>query len=307
MSNPFTKEDAMLTAPTLEPLHTLRLTAMAAAWTAQPQHAELSALSFDERFALLVDAEWRARENTRLTRALQEAKFKLPHTCLEAIDYPDLNGRVMRQYQASRRELFGRLDRPALRPLPAEAFISGEWKTARVNLDYHVELHRHDDSVPFPLVHEVIDARLTATTVECFHRGQRVAAHLRDDTPGRHTTPPAHMPKAHQRHLEWTPSRLTEWAGRIGPQTQALVAAILADRPHPEQGDRSCLGLLRLGRRYGEARLEAACARAVAVGARSSRHVDSILKHGLEHLPLRAAAPSPAGPAAAHVLVDRAR
>jgi transposase len=214
----------------------------------------------------------------------------------------DLNGRVMRQYQASRRELFERLDRPALRPLPAEPFVYGEWKTARVNIDYHVELHRHYYSVPFALVHEVVDARLTATTVECFHKGQRVAAHVRDDTPGRHTTHPAHMPKAHQHHLEWTPSRLTDWAGRIGAQTRALVAAILADRPHPEQGYRSCLGLLRLGRRYGDARLEAACARALAVGARSYRHVDSILKHGLERLPLpEAAVPSQPGPVHEHL------
>jgi transposase len=214
----------------------------------------------------------------------------------------DLNGRVMRQYQASRRELFERLDRPALRPLPAEPFVYGEWKTARVNIDYHVELHRHYYSVPFPLVHEVVDARLTATTVECFHKGQRVAAHARDDTPGRHTTCPAHMPKAHQHHLEWTPSRLTDWAGRIGAQTRALVAAILADRPHPEQGYRSCLGLLRLGRRYGEARLEAACARALVVGARSYRHVDSILKHSLERLPLpEAAVPSRPAPVHEHL------
>ncbi|HEX9408794.1 MAG TPA: IS21 family transposase, partial [Methylomirabilota bacterium] len=119
---------------------------------------------------------------------------------------------------------------------------------------------------------------------ECFHRGQRVAAHVRSHLRGRHTTDPAHMPKAHQRHLEWTPSRLTTWARTIGPQTAALVQAILVDRPHPEQGYRSCLGLLRLGKRYGELRLEAACARAVAVGARSYRHVDSMLKHGLDRL-----------------------
>ncbi len=214
----------------------------------------------------------------------------------------DLNGRVMRQYQASRWELFERLDRPALRPLPAEPFVYGEWKTARVNIDYHVELHRHYYSVPFVLIHEAVDVRLTTTTVECFHKGQRVAAHVRDDTPGRHTTNPAHMPKAHQHHLEWTPSRLADWAGRIGAQTRALVAAILADRPHPEQGYRSCLGLLRLGRRYGEARLEAACARALAVGARSYRHVDSILKHGLERLPLpEVAAPSQSTPVHEHL------
>ena len=192
----------------------------------------------------------------------------------------------MRLYRASRRELFERLDRPALRPLPAEAFIIGEWHyDARVNIDYHVELHGHYYSVPHPLSHELVDARLTVTTVELFHRGQRVATHVRSHLRGRHTTDPAHMPKAHQHHLEWTPSRFITWAGTIGPQTAALVEAILADRPHPEQGYRSCLGILRLANRDGHPRLEAACARAVAVGARSYRHVDSILKHGLDRLP----------------------
>jgi len=197
----------------------------------------------------------------------------------------DLNARRMRLYGASRRELFERLDQPALRPLPAEPFVYGEWIKARVNIDYHVEVHHHYYSVPYDLAHEVVEIRVSATTVEALHRGQRVAAHPRDDTRGRHTTNPAHMPKAHQHHLEWTPSRLIQWAATIGPQTAALVAAILADRPHPEQGYRSCLGLLRLSRRDGAARLEAACARAVAVGARSYRHVDSILKHGLDRLP----------------------
>src|SRR5262249_13233118 len=121
---------------------------------------------------------------------------------------------------------------------------------------------------------------------ELFHRGQRVAVHLRSVVRGTHSTTPAHMPKAHQRHLEWTPSRIIDWARTIGPQTAALAEAILADRPHPEQGYRSCLGILRLANRCGGAGLEAACARALAAGARSSRHVDSILKHGLEQLPL---------------------
>ncbi len=208
----------------------------------------------------------------------------------------DLNGRRMRRYQASRRELFERLDQPALRPLPAEPFVYGEWKVARVNIDYHVELHGHYYSVPHPLVHEALDVRVTATTVEVFQRGRRVAAHRRDDTRGRHTTDPAHMPQAHQRHRDWSPSRLVDWARTVGPETAALVAAILADRPHPEQGYRSCLGILRLARRYGAARLEAACARARAVGARSYRHVDSILKHGLDRVALPAAAPPPPPP-----------
>jgi transposase len=171
-----------------------------------------------------------------------------------------------------------------------------------VNIDYHVELHGHYYSVPHPLSHELVDARLTVTTVELFHRGQRVATHVRSHLRGRHTTDPAHMPKAHQHHLDWTPSRFITWAGTIGPQTAALVEAILADRPHPEQGYRSCLGILRLAKRDGDTRLEAACARAVAVGARSYRHVDSILKHGLDRLP-RLGAPPPLPRIPAHTQI----
>jgi transposase len=198
-----------------------------------------------------------------------------------------LNAKVMRVYQASRRDLFTQLDQPALRPLPAEPFIFGEWIIdARVNIDYHIDVHGHYYSVPYQLLHELVDARRTATIVEIFHRGQRVAAHVRDDRRGRHTTDPAHMPKAHREHLEWSPSRLIDWARTIGPQTAALVEAILADRPHPEQGYRSCLGILRLAKGYGVERLEAACARAGAAHARSYRHVDAILKHGLDRLPL---------------------
>jgi transposase len=215
----------------------------------------------------------------------------------------DLNARPMRLYRASRRELFERLDQPALRPLPGEGFVYSEWKiAARVNIDYHIELHGHYYSVPCALLHEHVDACLTATTVEIFHRGQRVAAHRRSTVRGHHTTDPAHMPKAHQHHLEWSPSRLIDWARTIGPQTAALVQAILADRPHPEQGYRSCLGILRLAKRYGPERLEAACVRAVAVEARSYRHVDSILKHGLDRLAPFAAWPQlPLTPVHEHV------
>jgi transposase len=214
----------------------------------------------------------------------------------------DLNARRMRLYGASRRALFERLDQPALRALPPEPFVYGEWVKARVNIDYHVEIHRHYYSVPYELTHEVLDVRVSATSVEAFQRGQRMAAHARDDTPGRHTTNPAHMPKAHQQHLEWTPSRLIRWAATIGPQTAALVEVILADRPHPEQGYRSCLGLLRLSRRVGMERLEAACARALAGGARSYRHVDAILKHGLDRLPpLAPVAPLPLAPVHEHL------
>ena len=195
----------------------------------------------------------------------------------------------MRVYRASRRELFGRFDRPALRPLPPERFVYAEWKRARVNVDYHVELAGHYYSVPHALVHEEVELRFSGGTVEVFHRGQRVASHARSARRGTHTTQPEHMPQAHRQHLEWTPSRFIRWGAAIGPATGGLVESILRERPHPEQGYRSCLGILRLERRYGRERLEAACGRALAVRARSYRDVDAILKHGLDRLPLLAA------------------
>jgi transposase len=197
----------------------------------------------------------------------------------------DLNARRMRHYGASRRELFERYDRPWLRPLPPEAFIYGEWKRATVNVDYHINVEHHLYSVPHALVHDEIEARVTATTVEIFRHGERVTSHLRSHQRGGYTTKREHMPKAHQKHLEWPPSRLLEWAGTIGPNTRALATAILESRPHPEQGYRSCLGILRLAKQHGHDRLEAAAARSLAVGARSYRHVESILKHGLDRLP----------------------
>jgi transposase len=212
----------------------------------------------------------------------------------------DLNERTMRRYGASRRALFERLDEPALRPLPAERFVYADWKRCRVNVDYHVEVDHHFYSVPHALIHEVVEARYSAMTVEVFHRGQRVASHRRSVERGRHTTASEHMPKAHQKHLEWSPSRIVSWAQTIGPQTAALATAILDERRHPEQGYRSCLGILRLGKRYGNDRLEAACARALLVGARSYRHVDSILKAGLDRLPPVTDTASPTEDAVAH-------
>jgi transposase len=212
----------------------------------------------------------------------------------------DLNARPMKGYGgASRRALFDRFDRPALQPLPSDRYVHAEWRHARVNIDYHVEVDRHYYSVPHALIHTAVEIRLTATTVDVLLRGARVWLHVRSFLAGRHTTIPAHMPKAHRAHLEWSPSRLIRWGATIGRHTEALVTTILEHRPHPEQGYRSCLGLLRLAKQHGPERLDAACARAVAAGARSYRHVESILKHGLDRLPLDAA-PAPPNPRPPH-------
>ena len=202
----------------------------------------------------------------------------------------ELNERPMRVYGKSRRELFEQLDKSALGALPEKRFACGEWKRVTVNIDYHVEYEHHYYSVPYALLGEKLWVRATRATVEIFRDDSfradaRVTVHERSNVRGRHTTKPEHMPKAHQKHAEWSPSRIVKWAETIGPSTAQLAQAILEERPHPEQGYRSCLGILRLGKRFGDARLEVACARALAVGARSYRHVESILKHGLDRVP----------------------
>jgi transposase len=196
----------------------------------------------------------------------------------------DLNNRVMRRYGKSRRELFEALEREKLRPLPAERFEYAEWSKPRPNIDYHVVVDWHFYSVPYALRHEELEARATQTTVEIFHNRKRIWTHRRSYVRGGYTTVAEHMPSAHRAQAEWTPTRILAWAEKLGPSTRALTAAIIEERPHPEQGFRSCLGILRLAKRYGDDRVEAACRRALAVRARSYRHVESILKRGLDRV-----------------------
>ncbi len=200
-----------------------------------------------------------------------------------------LNERPFKKLPGSRRALFEKLDRPALMPLPAQPYVFGTWKKARVHIDYHVELDGHYYSVPYQLVKTQIEARLTAHTVEIFHRGKRVASHRRAYKHG-HTTIAMHMPRPHREYAEWTPQRLVAWANKTGPATAALITHILERRRHPQQGFRSCLGILRLGKHYGDARLEAACLRALRIGATTFKSVESILKHNLDLQPLPDAA-----------------
>ena len=196
-----------------------------------------------------------------------------------------LNNRPFRKLPGSRRELFEQLDRPALRPLPAERYVFAEWKKARVNIDYHVEVAHHYYSVPHALVGRQLDVRLTATTVEFIYRGQRVASHVRSALRGRHTTADEHMPEKHRKMGQWSPERFIRWAGNIGPDTAILIGNVLRSRRHPQQAFRSCLGILRLASSYGEERLEAAAGRALALGSNSYRSVESILNHRLDERP----------------------
>ena len=202
-----------------------------------------------------------------------------------------LNARAFRRLPGSRRDAFETLDRPALRPLPATAFQFATWKRAKPNIDYHVEFDGHYYSVPYALAGQAVELRITTSSIECFAAGKRVAAHSRSHRRGAFTTLVEHMPASHQAHRQWTPGKLISWGASIGPHLGEVVRYQLERMPHPEQGYRACLGLMRLARQYGNERLEAAAARAVTLGAMRYRSVASILKSSLDRAPLPTTAP----------------
>jgi transposase len=193
-----------------------------------------------------------------------------------------LNKRAMRKIKRSRKEIFESADRPAALPLPERPYEYAAWSKHLVHIDYCIEVDYHIYSVPFRLMHETLDVRLTATTLEAFYEGRRVAAHARSYVKGGQTILEEHRPPEHQKHGEWPPSRMIAWAAKAGPSAAVLVERILASRRRPEEGYRACLGIMRLGRDYGPERLEAAAARALKFNALSFRSVKSILVAGLD-------------------------
>ena len=197
--------------------------------------------------------------------------------CLER-----LNTRPLRRLEKSRRELFETMDRPDALPLPKHPYEYAEWLKAKVNIDYHIEVDHHYYSVPFRLLRERLDIRLTTTTMEAFHKGERMAAHARSSVRGTHTTLKEHMPPEHRRYAEWNPSRFIQWAGKTGAATATLVEKIMMARTYPEQGYRACLGIIRLGQHYEPERVEAAAERALKYNTCSYKSVRAILAAGLD-------------------------
>jgi transposase len=195
-----------------------------------------------------------------------------------------INDRPMQRLKKSRRQLFEEIERAALRPLPAAPYEFASWKTVRVHIDYHVEFERHYYSVPYELCGEQLDVRATEATIEILDGRHRVASHPRSFVAYGYTTNPEHMPKAHQNRGEWTPERLLEWAKKVGPSTGELIREILVRAKHPEQGFKSCLGVMALRRSFPDERIERACARAVRYRSYSRKSLLAILKNNLDRV-----------------------
>lgn len=207
--------------------------------------------------------------------------------CLE-----DLNNRPFQKIPGSRKSVFESLEKPALRPLPALRYQFARWKKAKVNIDYHIEIEKSYYSVPYQLISQQVDVRITDNTLEILSKGKRVALHPRQRAIGSFSTDPNHMPVAHKEYLKWTPQRLINWAKETGPYTSQAVEKILSTHAHPQQGFRSCLGLIRLAGKYGNDRLETACLKLLAVGAPSYKGIKSILTKGLDQQVLNESTPA---------------
>ena len=198
----------------------------------------------------------------------------------------ELNDKPFQKLPGSRLSTFAEVEKNSLLPLPQYRYQFAQWKKAKVNIDYHVELLGHYYSVPYSLAGHQIEIRYTNTIVEIFYKSKRITSHRRNDAKGRHTTIREHMPESHRRYLEWTPSRIINWAKHTGISTAEMVETIINLRQHPEQGYRSCLGILRLAKKYSPQRLESACTRALTLKSYSYKSVRSILEKGLDKEPL---------------------
>ncbi|HAT1945938.1 TPA: IS21 family transposase [Legionella pneumophila] len=204
----------------------------------------------------------------------------------------ELNHRAFKKLPGTRASQFEVLDKPALKPLPTKPYELAQFSKARVHVDYHIEVDGHYYSVPYTLIKQAIDVRLTLNTVECFHDGVRIASHIRSFLKGKHTTLAEHMPPSHRAYSEWSSGRFLNWALSIGPNTRDVIAHLLSHAAHPEQSYRSCFGILSLAKRYGKDRLEAASYRAIAIGSPRRHSIVSILQKGLDQQPLRPSEPS---------------
>lgn len=197
-----------------------------------------------------------------------------------------VNNRPYQKMKVTRRELFEQLDEPVLKKLPSSHYKYATWKKAKINIDYHFTFEDHYYSVPYQYIGKTVEIRATNKTVECYFDNQRIAVHARNPKKYNHTTVTEHMPKGHQEHACFSAARLHNWAAKIGSGTTELINHMINSRAFPQQAYRACLGLLRLGGRYGDARLEKACKKALAVGATRYQQVEAILKNNLEEVPV---------------------
>ena len=202
--------------------------------------------------------------------------------CIRAL-LVEVNNRPFKQLKGTRQQWFESLDKPALMPLPKHQYQYTDIKTVKVNVDYHIQYDRHLYSVPHQLVGEKLELHAKDHLIEIYFQNKRVTSHARKYHPGT-TTDAAHMPVKHEKHHQWTPGRLMNWAKDLGDEVLLWVQALLKQKQHEEQAYRVCLGLLNLSRVYPSKRINNACAIANQNKLYRLKQIKSILQSNQDQL-----------------------
>jgi transposase len=195
-----------------------------------------------------------------------------------------LNNRVMQQYKKSRWEMFHDIEKEYLSPLPVETYQYQEYRRLKVQCNYHVYLStdKHYYSVPYSYLGKHVELFYTPTSVEIFHNNQRIALHRRNQHTYGYTTVHEHLPPQHRYKDNWNSEKLLSWGESIGRHVRDVVDTILSRKTHPEQGFKSCMGILNLTKKYDHTRLDKACQKALMYEYVSYKGIENMLKNGVE-------------------------
>lgn len=199
----------------------------------------------------------------------------------------ELNDEPFQKMPGCRRSRFEETDQPALQPLPQQSFEFEEWiLSVKVPKDYHVRANEHHYSVPYGLVSERVDIRVTDSVVEVFHQNKRAASHIRSWASGDKTTREEHMTPSHAAYQGMSVEKFLRWARQIGPSAEQVIVAVLASKPYPQLSYDQCFGILSSQvKQHGDDKVENACKHALSLGNPSYRLIKMLLQYGLENLP----------------------
>ena len=224
--------------------------------------------------------------------SLEEAK----RTVSEKLE--ELNERPFQKRAGNRRLAFVNEEKEFLQPLPVHPFEPAVWSTATVQADYLITDGINKYTVPFDLIGEKVDVRVTHDSVEAFFNGSRVASHVRRMNAERDPVRViGHMPPEHQKYLSYAPDEFLNWAESIGTNTRKVVEYFLNAGREPEQGFKYCVSLMKTTDRYGQNRVEKACERLLAFTSQPSyRSIVTILKNGQDKLPMESPLQVPDNP-----------
>ena len=197
-----------------------------------------------------------------------------------------LNARTMQRPGVSRIELFESIEKTELQPLPQQRYEIKKHKTLTVQFNYHIYLSDdcHYYSVPYRYKGRKVAVLFTERALEVYSGNIRIALHLRNKRRNGYTTQREHMPEFHKWKDNWDPEKLMNWATTKGGDVASVVATVLASRQHPEQSYKTCMGILSLGKIYGDLRLNKACKRALYYDNYTYKVIKNILFNNMDQL-----------------------